>query len=339
MGGVNRIIHAVVWTVLILSSTGCANPSMSVVDPAGPVGREQLKLIYLSSGIMTLVVLVVTVLYIYVVIRYRERPGKNDDTVPEQVKGNKKLEVLWTVVPVILLVILAVPTIASTFNLDEKPDPGDSIRVNVTGYQYWWGFEYPEFRVNTANEVHIPTGRKIEFIMKSHDVIHAFWVPSLGGKQDLNPERNTRLILQADKPGIYEGRCTELCGAGHALMNFRVIAHPPEAFDDWIASQQNLDSNPKSAVGREGQRLVGQNCIGCHAVENAGYRVQGKTGPTLNAFSERTRIAGVVENNRENLTTWMKEPQNLKPGNRMPGFDHLTDEQIDAIVQYLLELK
>ncbi|MDR6225848.1 cytochrome c oxidase subunit II [Desmospora profundinema] len=338
MGGKSGLRHWFVWLTLILVSAGCTNPSMSVLDPAGPVGREQLKLIYLSTGIMTLVVLVVAVLYIYIVIRYRERPGQEGE-IPEQVEGNKKLEVLWTVVPIILLVILAVPTIATTFNINEKPDPAESIRVNVIGYQYWWGFEYPEFGVNTANEVHIPTGKKIEFILRAHDVIHAFWVPSLGGKEDLNPERNTRLVLQADKPGIYEGKCAELCGAAHALMNFRVIAHPPEEFNEWIASQKSPDSTPQSDRGREGQRLVGQNCIGCHAVENAGYPVQGSTGPTLNAFSKRTRIAGVIDNNRENLTTWMVDPQGVKPGNRMPAFDHLTEEQIDAIVQYLLELK
>lgn len=327
------------WMAVVALCAGCGNRSISVLDPAGPVGREQLNLITLSTGIMTFVVLVVAILYLYVVIRYRERPGQRDDQIPEQVEGNKKLEVLWTVVPILLLVILAIPTIATTFHQAKMPEEEDAVRVHVTGYQYWWGFEYPEYGVSTANEVHIPVGRPIEFTMESHDVIHAFWVPSLGGKQDVNPGRSNRLVLQADKPGIFEGKCAELCGAAHALMNFRVIAHPASDFEQWIASQKNPASTPQSQTGRDGQKLVGQNCIGCHAIENAGYRVKGKTGPALSAFSKRTRIAGVLDNNGQNLHAWLKNPQGIKPGNRMPAFDHLSDEQIDAITQYLLQLK
>ncbi|PTM56434.1 cytochrome c oxidase subunit II [Desmospora activa] len=335
----NKYRRGLSGLALIALSTGCANQSISVLDPAGPVGREQLSLIKLSTGIMTFVVLVVAILYLYVVIRYRERPGQENDQIPEQVEGNKKLEVLWTVVPILLLVILAIPTIATTFHQAKKPEEANTVRVHVTAYQYWWAFDYPELDITTANEVHIPVGRPIELMMKSHDVIHAFWVPSLGGKQDVNPGRTDRLVLQADKPGIFEGKCTELCGASHALMNFRVIAHPAKEFDQWVASQKNPVSTPTTKTGTDGQKWVGQNCIGCHAIENAGYRIKGKTGPNLTAFSKRTRIAGVLDNNEQNLKAWLKDTQGIKPGNRMPAFDHLTNEQIDAITQYLLQLK
>ncbi|EGK11179.1 hypothetical protein HMPREF9374_1997, partial [Desmospora sp. 8437] len=144
---------------------------MSALDPQGPVGKTQLNLIYLSTAIMAFVVIVVAVIYIYVVTRYRERPGDEKKGIPEQISGSKKLEILWTVIPVILLVILAVPTITTTFRLEEKPDPAETIRVNVTGYQYWWAFKYPDLRVTTANEVHIPTGKKVEFNMTSQDVV------------------------------------------------------------------------------------------------------------------------------------------------------------------------
>jgi cytochrome c oxidase subunit 2 len=175
--------------------------------------------------------------------------------------------------------------------------------------------------------------------MKSHDVIHAFWVPSLGGKQDLNPGRQDRIVLQADKPGVYEGKCAELCGASHALMNFRVIAHKPDDFDRWIASQRKPDSTPKTVQAREGRRLFNQNCIGCHAVRGGGFKVEGRTGPELTAFSERTRIAGILPNNEKNLKDWLRNPQGFKPGNRMPAFDHLTEKQLDALSVYLESLK
>lgn len=332
------------WAVVCLLMmfiwvTGCAKHNMSVLDPQGPVGKVQLNLLYLSTGIMTFVVIVVAVIYIYVVVRYRERFGDEEKDPPEQVAGSKKLEILWTSVPILLLIVLAIPTISTTFTLNKKPDPDHSIRINVIGYQYWWGFEYPDYKVTTSNEVHIPTGKKVEFILKAHDVIHSFWVPSLGGKEDLTPGRTTRLVLQADKPGIYEGKCTELCGASHALMRFRVVAHQPEDFEDWIASQVTPDSTPKNKQAEQGRRLFAQNCIGCHAIRGAGYKVLGRTAPELTAFSERTRIAGVLDNNRANLKSWLKNPQGIKPGNRMPAFDHLTDQQVEAMVEYLETLK
>ncbi|OYD07061.1 cytochrome c oxidase subunit II [Paludifilum halophilum] len=327
------------WVLLlaVIIQAGCGHPSQSVLDPAGPAGRSQLGLIYLSTGIMTLVVIVVAAIYIYVVYRFRERPGEEE--IPEQVEGSRKLEVLWTVIPIILLVILAVPTISATFTLNKKPEPEQSMRVNVVGFQYWWGFEYPDLGVQTANEVHIPTGTQVDFQMTSGDVIHAFWAPSLGGKQDLNPGIQNRLVLEADRPGVYEGRCTELCGASHALMNFRVIAHPPEEFEEWVASMRNPSSQPQTPLASEGKKLVSQNCIGCHAIDGAGFEIKGRTGPNLTAFGKRTRIAGVWENNKENLEAWLKDPQVVKPGNRMPAFDHLSKKEISALVEYLSDLK
>ncbi|SFS30050.1 cytochrome c oxidase subunit II [Marininema halotolerans] len=318
--------------------TGCSNPALSVVKPSGEVGKMQLNLIYLSTAIMTLVTVVVAVIYIYVVIRFRERPG--DTHIPKQVEGSTVLEIVWTVIPIILLIILAVPTVSTTFQIEKRPAPSQHpVQINVTGYQYWWKFNYPQAGITTANEVHIPAGRPIEFVMQSHDVIHAFWVPSLGGKRDLEPGRMNRLILKADKPGTYEGKCTELCGASHALMNFRVIAHQTAEYDAWIRSMQKVNSQAKSVLAKEGQRLVGQNCIGCHAIRNGGYKVLGGKGPELTAFGQRTRIAGVLDNNPQNLRAWLQNPQNVKPGSRMPSFAHLEKKQIDALVEYLESLK
>jgi cytochrome c oxidase subunit II len=318
--------------------TGCGNRNISVLNPAGPVGDSQMDLIRLSLVIMTLVVTVVSILYIYAIVRYRERPGQKKE-IPEQVEGSKKLELLWTILPILLLVILGIPTVSTTFQLNKKPEPAESIRVNVTGYQYWWGFEYPDYGFETANEVHIPAGKKVEFIMKSHDVIHAFWVPSLGGKQDLSPGRINRLVLQADKPGIYEGRCTELCGAGHALMNFRVIAQQPGDFETWVNRMKKPDSQPDNAMAAEGKKLFAQNCMGCHAIQGAGYKVLGQTGPELTGLSYRTRLAGVIDNTKEDLFRWITDPQRIKPGNHMPAFDHLSEKQRKALTEYLSGLK
>ncbi|GGE26926.1 cytochrome c oxidase subunit 2 [Marinithermofilum abyssi] len=332
------LIRAAVLLSGVSAVTGCGNRNISVLKPAGPVGDSQMDLIRLSLVIMTLVVIVVSVLYIYAVVRFRERPGQKKE-IPEQVEGSKKLELLWTIIPILLLVILGIPTVSTTFQLNKKPEPAESMRVNVTGYQYWWAFEYPDYGFETANEVHIPAGKKVEFIMTSHDVIHAFWVPSLGGKQDLSPGRINRLVLQADKPGIYEGRCTELCGAGHALMNFRVIVQQPEDFEAWVNRLKKPDSQPDNDTAAEGKKLFAQNCMGCHAIQGAGYKVLGQTGPELTGLSYRTRLAGVVNNTKEDLSRWITNPQRIKPGNHMPAFDHLTEKQRKALTEYLSGLK
>lgn len=343
-----------VLTVLSLVLTGCGDPQRSVLNPAGPVAQMQYDLIMLSLYIMLIVIVAVFAILVYVLIRFRQRPG--DEHIPKQVVGNHYLEAIWIIIPVILLVILAVPTVTTTFTLAEKypestledeelleSDAG--LRVNVTAYQYWWEFEYPDHDIVTAQELYIPVGEKVYFEIDSPDVIHSFWVPSLGGKKDANPGLTNTLWLKADIAGTYDGKCAELCGPGHALMDFKVKAVDPADFDQWVANMQDFDEEATVATSNaeQGREIFEtQGCIGCHATDGSG-----STGmaPNLAGFGDRDLVAGFRELNEENLAQWIRDPDSVKlgagdssAGTFMPGYD-LDDEEMSALVEYLQGLK
>ena len=323
--------------VIVLIATGCGNTQMNIFDPQGSAGEQQLDLLMISVYIMLFVFVVVISIYFYVLVRYRRRPG--DDTPPKQVEGNTFIEVLWTAIPVILIVILAIPTVSTTFSLAKEAPEDETVRVKVTAYQYWWMFEYPDLGIRTSQEMHIPVGKKVFLELEAKDVIHSFWVPNLGGKIDAIPGKTNTMILDAKKPGMYEGRCAELCGAGHALMNFRVIAEEQSDFDKWVASIQKPDSKPVNALAEEGKKIFSQNCVACHAIEGADFQVKGDKAPDLTGFANRTTIAGYLPNDRESLISWLRDPQAFKPGTQMPAYGHLSDQQMNALVDYLTNLK
>ncbi|MBO8162671.1 MAG: cytochrome c oxidase subunit II [Brevibacillus sp.] len=328
-----RLLALTIVTALTL--TGCGDPTLSALIPSGPVAEEQLTLIKLSLFIMVGVIAVVMFIFAYVIIRYRQKPGQTG--IPEQVEGNTKLEIIWTVIPIILLFILAVPTVMTTFTLakDYSEEEG-AVNVKVTAHQFWWEFEYPDLGVATAQDLYIPTGKKIMFQLTSKDVVHSFWVPSLGGKTDTVPGLVNKMWLQADKEGVYQGKCAELCGASHALMDFRVVAVSPEEFDSWVEKMKAGPAEPTTATAQEGQQLFQQNCLSCHAVGGQG----GKLGPNLTAFGDRQKLAGILENNPEVLKQWIANPAQFKEGNLMPSFEGtLSKEQIDALAEYLSGLK
>jgi len=329
-----RLLPLFVVMALALVLTGCEqNEYLSTLTPKGPVAETQLFMMKLSLGIMLGVFAVVILIFTYVLIRYRKRKG--DNRIPEQVEGNHKLEIIWTVIPFILLIIMAVPMVSMTFDFaKDYSNDKNAVQVKVIGHQFWWEFEYPELGIKTSQDLMIPVGKKINFEITSTDVMHSFWVPSLGGKIDNNPGLTNHLWLQADKEGIYEGKCAELCGASHALMDFKVIAVKQEEFDSWAAKMADRVKNPPVASADQGAEIFQKSCIGCHAVNGQG----GKLAPDLTNFGDRTKVGGILDNNAENIKKWLKETNTIKPGNKM-GELGLTDEQVDALTNYLQSLK
>ncbi|SEN73169.1 cytochrome c oxidase subunit II [Lihuaxuella thermophila] len=321
-----------VFSLAALALSGCSgDPSLNVLEPSGTAGEKQLNLIMWSFFLMLGVFAVVITIFVYVLIRFRKRKGQ--DRMPEQTHGSTLLEIVWTVIPIVLLGILAVPTVNYTFELaDAKPDE-DSIRVKVTGHQYWWEFEYPDLGVKTAQELYIPVGKKVHLEIHGKDVLHSFWVPALGGKTDVIPGRVNTMWLDAKKPGKYQGKCAELCGAGHALMDFVVYAKEPAEFDKWVA-QMKQPAKVATAAQKEGEQLFLQNCMGCHAGVNPKLQ-----GPDLSKFGTRTTIAGILPHTEENLKKWLKNPEAVKPGAKMPKIDYLTQEELDALTEYLMSRK
>lgn len=208
----------------------------------------------------------------------------------------------------------------------------------IVARQWWWEIRYTKSGVVTANEIHIPAGERILARIESADVIHNFWVPQLGRKMDAIPGHPNQMWLQADTPGIYEGTCSEYCGAQHAWMRIRVVAQTPSAFATWQQAQQQVPALPGSGDAGHGARLFqSMTCANCHAI--AGTGADATVGPNLTHVGSRATLgAGVLENTPDNLAKWLASPQAVKPGNHMPNLK-LTDTEISALVAYLESLQ
>lgn len=341
------------WTaIMIFLLSGCGKPYLSALNPSGEVAKMQKSMMLLSTIIMIGVLLVVLIIYLIVIIRFRRK----DDRIPKQVEGSSKLEFIWTTIPAILVIILSVYTVILTFKMADvsamdKAEKGksDELVVNVRANLYWWEFEYPNEGIVTSQELVVPTDEKIYFNLKASDVKHSFWIPSIGGKMDTNTDNLNKFWLEFDEKKATEagrmfyGKCAELCGPSHALMDFKVKAVPRSEFDQWIASMKNMKEPKKaeSSLASKGQEIFKNNCLTCHKVTpDNSTAAAARIAPNLTNFSDREFVAGVLENNEENIKKWLKDPESIKPGNKMAGtYGSLTDEEIEALTAYLLQLK
>lgn len=327
---------------------GCGKDNLTALVPKGFGAQESMKLIILTTVVMTLVFIVVLILFIVVLLRYRRKKGQ-EDYIPKQVEGNKTLETVWTVIPIILVLIMAIPTVISTFVLADDSKSKDHLNIEVKGNQYWWHFKYRDeedptgkdknYSIQTSQDLYIPTGEKVYLHMKSNDVIHSFWVPSISGKMDVNPENENTMYIEAYEEGVYWGKCAELCGPSHSLMDFKVIAVSPDEYDKWAKDMQDFDpkQKPEEKVAQEGKELFeSKSCIACHAIGNEGS----DTGPNLTDFGNRTKYAGVLDPEKDNLVKWITDPESVKPGNEMTGkYPEVSDEEAGKIAEYLMQLK
>jgi cytochrome c oxidase subunit 2 len=224
--------------------------------------------------------------------------------------------------------------------IDAPPTP-PKLTLEVTGRQWWWQVRYvgadPTQSFTTANEIHIPVGQPVLVKLFGGDVIHSFWAPALTGKTDTIPGRTNLTWLQADRPGVYLGQCTEYCGVQHAHMAFSVVAEAPAAFAAWRAAQLAPASTPSGGVATQGQSVFVATCGKCHTIR--GTRADGTKAPDLTHLMSRAHIAaGLLDNNIDNLSGWISDPQALKPGARMPA-TYLSGPQLHAVVAYLETLK
>lgn len=337
------------FAVLAFVLSGCGEPHISALRPAGEVAKKQLDLMLLSTAIMVGVILVVVIIFVYVMFKFRRK----DDKIPKQVEGSHKLEIIWTTIPILLLVILAVPTVAATFNLADTAEmdkeDSDALVVNVRANLYWWEFEYPNQKIVTSQDLIVPTDEKVYFNLKASDVKHSFWIPSVGGKMDTNTDNVNKFWLtfdsqKAEEAGnIFYGKCAELCGPSHALMDFKVKAISRDEFDQWVADMQAVEEPEEATtpLAQQGQEIYNDSCIGCHAVTPSNSTPEAaRMAPNLSNFGERENIAGFLEHNEENLKKWLRDPEAIKPGNKMTGtYGNLTEEELDALSEYLMGLK
>ncbi len=343
-------------TLLALAAVlaGCAG-EQSAMSPAGPFAQEPHDLIIIVMLIALVVFVLVQGLIIFSVWRFRER-SDDDGSLPEQVHGNTRLEIIWTVIPALILAGIAVPTVQGIFNQMNEPDE-EFLTVEVIGHRWWFEYYYPDHDIYTANEMVIPAETPVRLEMTAADparsadegVIHAFWIPRLAGKQDLVPGQITYLNLEADEPGRYIGQCAEYCGLSHVNMRARVIAMDDADWRAWIDEQTTPAEEPEEgtleAEGRElfhdlGDRMA---CASCHAVWEGGSRSP-NIGPDLTHLMSREEFAGAIHDlDEQNLRQWLADPESMKAmdyeldGIGMPNLD-LSDDELDALVAYLLAL-
>ena len=356
--------------VLALALVGCSRDQypQTALLPLSDFARigdsVQDQTFYWALGVFILV----EGALLYSIFRFRGRP---DDPEPSQIHGNTTIEIIWTLIPALILAAIAVPTVKGIFETNQTP-PG-AMKIEVIGHQWWWEFRYPEAGVTTANEMYIPAGKTVELVINSADVVHSFWPPRFAGKRDVFPGRETRLWWKADSTGLYPGQCAEYCGIQHARMAFHVRSVTPAEFDTWLAHMKSLGPKPPAAAaaapapegdslrtasagarvraaaqdtaaasppaqGAEyaaGEKLfLTKGCMGCHSLQ-AANAPKGLIGPNLANVGSRAYIAaGWLANTDENLERWIREPQAVKKGVLMPNLG-VTVEEARALRAYL----
>jgi cytochrome c oxidase subunit 2 len=326
-----------IWAFLL------ADPFLSPTNIFAPASTPAQSIFDLSLFVLEVtaaIFLVVFTLLAYAVMKFR-KSRTADGREPAQVYGSTQLELAWTVVPVLIVVILFLAAARVIASIQNAPKPDNAIEVTVIGHQFWWEYRYPSLKVVTANELHIPVSdpahpRPTFLTLLSADTDHSFWVPRLAGKTDLIPNHPNSMWVDPHETGLFLGQCAQYCGTQHALMLLRVYVQPQDEFDRWVREQslQAQASGPMS----EGQKIFERTaCINCHAV--AGTAANGRFGPDLTHLMSRETIAsGARPNSPANLRRWIQDPNTIKPGSKMPAMG-LSDPELDAVTQYLETLR
>jgi cytochrome c oxidase subunit 2 len=278
------------------------------------------------AAVFSLVLVIAAVIFLvvaagvcYSCLRYRSR--SNALTEPRQIFGSRRVEILWTVIPLLIVTSLFVVTVRAMLAIDAPQDSGRVPDLVITGHQWWWDARYPN-GVLATGDIHIPTSRRLLARIQSGDVIHDFWVPELARKMDAVPGRAGYIWLEADTPGTYAGACSEFCGTQHAWMRFRVIAEPEADFENWLRIEAGGERYDLPAPSAADERLFfNKGCASCHSATSV-------KGPSLAGLSRREFLGGGISRNTpDNLMLWLTDPQAAKPGNRMPNTPLTADER------------
>lgn len=321
--------HTACWLLctILLAVAGC-DGIQSTLAPAGR-GAEQIAELFawMAGG----AVIIWTLVFGLTLYAFLIRPQRHDRGAALLVIGG------GAVFPTVVLGVLVAYGLSILPGL-LAPAPEGSLAITVTGHQWWWRVRYAGAEGETielANEIRLPVGESADFLLDSPDVIHSFWVPSLGGKMDMVPGRVTRLTLHPTRTGVFRGACAEYCGTSHALMNFYVVVVERDDFDRWLARQAASAEPPRGPLRERGQQVFLSNgCGACHTVR--GTAADGEIGPDLTHVGSRLSVgAGILENEAEQLLRWVARTEDVKPGVHMPAFGMLPAEDLRALSIYL----
>src|SRR5215470_13796893 len=256
------------------------NQVTNIFEPLSTPADSVYRAALLALAVCAAIFVTVIGLLIYAIVRFRRRPG-DDASEPPQIYGSSQIELAWTVLPILIVVVLILVTARTVADVQNYPQPPNALKATVVGHQWWWEIRYPDLGVVTANELHIPVSdpaqpRPTFLKLESADVAHSFWVPQLAGKTDVIPNRDNSMWFDAMTPGTYLGNCAEYCGTQHARMLIRVIVHPDGEFEKWAAAQQSAATNDiQTKAGRD--IFFATSCVNCHAIKGTG--ANGKFGP------------------------------------------------------------
>jgi cytochrome c oxidase subunit II len=343
VGGLFAEILVLLAFLLFATSQCFGGPDPSPANIFRPSSTPADEAFHIAIFVLIIAAVIFTVVFCliaYALVKFRRRTD-DDGREPAPVYGSNQVELAWTVLPILIVLVLFLATARVIHSVEDAPKPPAAVEVIAIGHQFWWEFRYPTLGVVTANELHVPisdpahpTPTYIE--LHSADTDHSFWVPRLAGKTDLIPNRTNNMWIDPHEVGIYVGQCAQYCGTQHAKMLLRVYVDTNEQFQQW-AWQEAQPARVSDAVS-EGRRVFETTaCMNCHAI--SGTVAEGQFGPDLTHLMSRETIAsGAALNTAENLRLWIHDPEAIKPGSLMPAMQ-LTDQDLDAVTAYLETLR
>jgi cytochrome c oxidase subunit 2 len=339
--GILVLLAGIVFATELCTATPAGgNPVPNIFQPQSTPAESIYHLSVFVLVITGLIFLVVFTLLTYTVVKFRKKTA-GGDREPAQVYGSTQIELAWTIIPILIVVVLFIATARVIHAIQDAPKPATAVEVTVIGHQFWWEFRYPGLGIVTANELHIPVSDPAHptptFLkLLSADTDHSFWVPQLAGKTDLIPNRVNEMWLDPHQTGIYLGQCAQYCGTQHAKMLLQVSVDSPQDFEAWVRAQQHpANQDDKEIAGRHVFEATA--CMNCHVV--VGTNATGRFGPDLtHLMSRRTIASGAAANTPENLRLWIQNPDAIKPGSLMPAMQ-LSDSDLDLLLRYLETLR
>jgi len=338
-----RVFRQSVILAFLSSASAAAGEPTSPTNIFAPASTPATSIAHLSMFVLAiagLIFVVVFSLLVYALIKFRGR-AVDAGQEPAQVYGSTQIELAWTIIPILIVVVLYLATAQVIHAVQDAPHPSSALEVTAIGHQFWWEFRYPKLGIVTANELHIPVSdlehpKPTVLLLLSADTDHSFWIPQLAGKTDLIPNHPNRMWMDPHRTGVFLGQCAQYCGTQHAKMLLRVSVDSPEDFAAWVRGQQQpAIEDDRVAVGR--RVFESTACINCHAVN--GTPANGRFGPDLTHLMSRATIAsGAADNTSRNLRLWIQDPNAIKPGSLMPAMK-LSDAELDSVVSYMETLR
>src|SRR5271163_915797 len=334
------LLFSSVRSLWALQPDGSSVHGTNIFSPVSTPAKSIADLSVFVLVITGIIFLTVFTLLFYSIVKFRGR-ASDGGREPAQVYGSMQIELAWTIIPILIVVVLFLATARVIHAVQDAPEPPGAVDVIAVGHQFWWEFRYPKLGIVTANELHIPVSDPSHptptFLqLLSADTDHSFWVPELAGKTDLIPQHPNSMWMDPQRTGVFLGQCAQYCGTQHAKMLLRVSVDGPEDFAVWVRAQQRPAVEDTDAIA--GRRVFERNaCMNCHAV--AGTAADGRFGPDLTHLMSRATIAaGAAKNTHDNLRLWIQDPSAIKPGSPMPAMK-LSDADLDAVVSYMETLR